>query len=155
MKPLGWVGWWCLLYQGVVLNWGRGGGCVLIMERQPQWTLTSHSRIYNLAVCFLQPSTCPSIQPPSPLATSQHTMLLNHSIFWFLPSKSLQSPLAACQASVRTGTAANLGDGEKCALRYICFCNHPAPMQRSYHAESTGSHQNSEVKLRWAGLVLC
>lgn len=29
-----------------------------------------------------------------------------------------------------------------------------AAMLRSYHVECTGSHQNSEVKLRWAGLVL-
>jgi hypothetical protein len=28
-------------------------------------------------------------------------------------------------------------------------------MLRSYHPEHTGSHQNSEVKLDWAGLVLC
>ncbi len=38
------------------------------------------------------------------------------------------------------------------------FIAHPRmlyPMLRSYHVEYTGSHQNSEVKLRWAGLVLC
>ena len=29
------------------------------------------------------------------------------------------------------------------------------PMSRPYHPERTGSHQNSEVKLYWAGLVLC
>jgi hypothetical protein len=37
----------------------------------------------------------------------------------------------------------------------IGFWRPPSGMLRSYHPEHTGSHQNSEVKLDWAGLVLC
>ena len=37
----------------------------------------------------------------------------------------------------------------------MCSRRHTVSMLRSYHVEYTGSHQNSEVKLRWAGLVLC
>jgi hypothetical protein len=38
--------------------------------------------------------------------------------------------------------------------RYISKPFSDYAMLRSYHVEYTGSHQNSEVKLRWAGLVL-
>ena len=37
----------------------------------------------------------------------------------------------------------------------ISFGGGRLSMLRSYHPEHTGSHQNSEVKLDWAGLVLC
>ena len=38
---------------------------------------------------------------------------------------------------------------------YKTASNPEMGMLRSYHPEHTGSHQNSEVKLDWAGLVLC
>ena len=42
-----------------------------------------------------------------------------------------------------------------CGGWVIRFWGPHLSMLRSYHPEHTGSHQNSEVKLDWAGLVLC
>ena len=42
-----------------------------------------------------------------------------------------------------------------CGGWVISFWGCYLSMLRSYHPEHTGSHQNSEVKLDWAGLVLC
>ncbi len=44
---------------------------------------------------------------------------------------------------------------QKEAVTIIYVYNSLLSMTRSYHPEHTGSHQNSEVKLDWARLVLC
>lgn len=45
--------------------------------------------------------------------------------------------------------------GWNSSLCSLCSVMSTITMLRSYHPEHTGSHQNSEVKLDWAGLVLC
>lgn len=70
-------------------------------------------------------------------------------------ARPLPSPGPAPWLTSRPTRDANTRRGTNTQIPFILYLVATRDMLRSYHPEHTGSHQNSEVKLDWAGLVLC
>ena len=97
-----------------------------------------------LSRCLSRSALCLSASPPLCLSrTASLPLCLSRSASLpSLPSLPL-CPALWSRSSTYT-----------CTVRFIYGCAPRAPQIRSYHVEYTASHQNCEVKRRWAYLVL-